>query len=94
MRFYRVFQVGNCRSKYRRVMFREPVVKEMLKSPQDLARRWAARMSTPEYTHSADGSERLADDWTVEDAKSILEPLSELAKKTVAGHQMYLLLEW
>jgi hypothetical protein len=74
--------------------FRESIVDEMLKSPQELARKWATRMSTPEYTHSADGSRRLQDDWTVDDALSILGPLAELAKKTNAGQRLYLLLEW
>jgi hypothetical protein len=74
--------------------FREPIVEEMLKHPYVLAQKWAATMSSPEYTHSADGSQRLADDWTVDDAQSILKPLSELANKANAGQRLYLLLEW
>src|SRR5262249_25117518 len=76
------------------LVFRESIVAEMLKSPQKLARQWAARMSTPEYTHSADGSTRLLDDWSVDDALGILGPLVELAKKANAGQRLYLLLEW
>jgi hypothetical protein len=76
------------------LMFRESIVEQMLTSPQELARKWAARMSTPEYTHSADGSRRLQDDWTVDDALSILGPLAERAKKARAGQRLYLLLEW
>ena len=56
------------------------------------AEEWAARMSTPEYTHSANG-ERLENDWTVEDALTILKPLVELARKQSDGQSMYLLME-
>ena len=49
------------------MVFRPSIVNEMLKAPQQLAEKWAARMSTPEYTHSADGSNRLQDDWSVDD---------------------------
>ncbi len=51
-------------------------------------------MSMPEYTHSADGSNRLEDDWSVDDALSILTPLGNLAKKAAPGQRLYLLLEW
>jgi hypothetical protein len=74
--------------------FRPSIVDEILKAPQQLAQKWAARMSTPEYTHSADGSNRLQDDWTVDDALSILGPLHDLARKASPGRRLYLLLEW
>jgi len=76
------------------MVFRPSIVDGILKAPQPLAQRWAAHMSTPEYTHSADGSNRLQDDWTVEDALSILRPLGDLAKKASQGQRLYLLLEW
>lgn len=57
-----------------------------------LAHAWAARMSTPEYTHSVSG-ERLCDDWPVEFAMDILKSLVELARQQAEGQSMYLLLE-
>jgi hypothetical protein len=75
-------------------VFRPSIVDGLLKAPQQLAQKWAAQMSTPEYTHSVDGSKRLQDDWAVDDALSILRPLGELAKKATPGQRLYLLLEW
>lgn len=74
--------------------FREAVVERMRSSPQAVASKWAAQMSTPEFTHSVDGDTRVQDDWTVEDALSILTPLVELAHRAGAGQRLYLLLEW
>jgi hypothetical protein len=76
------------------LVFRQSIVDGILKSPQELGQKWAARMSTPEYTHSADGSNRLQDDWSVDDALGILRPLSDLATKATPGQRLYLLLEW
>jgi hypothetical protein len=76
------------------LVFRQSIVDGILKASQQLAEKWAARMSTPEYTHSADGSNRLQDDWSVDDALSILRPLGDLAKKAIPGQRLYLLLEW
>ena len=76
------------------LVFRPSIVDGILKSPPQLAQKWAERMSSPEYTHSADGSNRLQDDWSVDDALSILRPLSDLAKKATPGQRLYLLLEW
>lgn len=76
------------------LVFRPPIVDGILKAPQQLAQRWAAHMSTPEYTHSADGSDRLEEDWTEDDARSVLTPLGDLAKKARPGQCLYLLLEW
>ncbi len=75
-------------------VFRQSIVDQILKAPQDMAQQWAARMSTPEYTHSADGSERLQDDWSVDDALSILNPLGDLARNASQGQRVYLLVEW
>jgi hypothetical protein len=76
------------------LVFRQSIVEEIQKAPQQLAQKWAKRMSTPEYTHSADGSNRLQDDWSVDDVLSILRPLGDLAKKASPGQRLYLLLEW
>lgn len=57
-----------------------------------VAEKWAARMSTPEHTHAVSG-ERLEDDWTVDDALTILKPIVELARKQADGQSMYLLME-
>src|SRR5262249_32279323 len=76
------------------LVFRQSIVDEMLRAPKELAQKWAARMSTPEYTHSADGSNRLEDDWSLDDALRILKPLSELTKKGSPGQRLYLLIEW
>lgn len=76
------------------MVFRPSIVDEILKAPEQLAQKWAARMSTPEYTHSADGSNRLQDDWSVDDALSVLRPLGDLATKVRPGQRLYLLLEW
>jgi hypothetical protein len=76
------------------LVFRESVVEAMLRSQREVARKWAARMSMPQYTHSADGSCRVQPDWSVDDALNILGPLVELAKEARAGQRLYLLLEW
>ena len=57
-----------------------------------IAEKWAATMSTPEYTHSIDGN-RLSEGWTVEDASGILSNIAELARRQEAGQSMYLLTE-
>jgi hypothetical protein len=60
-------------------------------SLQAIAEKWAATMSTPEYTHSVSG-ERLNDGWTVSEAIEILYLLVELARQGV-DQRMYLLIE-
>jgi hypothetical protein len=57
-----------------------------------VAKRWAATMSTPEYTHSVSG-EKLSDGWTVSDAMEILKPIVALARKAAGGQELYLLIE-
>jgi hypothetical protein len=57
-----------------------------------LARQWAARMSTPEHTHSVSGV-KLSDGWTAAEALEILRPIAALARKATGGRQMYLLTE-
>lgn len=61
-------------------------------SLRSLAEKWAARMSTPEFTHSVSGV-RLSDGWTVDDALGILKPLVELAKQQTINQSMFLLIE-
>jgi len=76
------------------LVFRQSIVEAILRSPEELARKWAARMSTPEFTHSADGNNRLEDDWSIDDALRVLGPLGNLAKMATPGQSLYLLLEW
>lgn len=57
-----------------------------------LASLWAARMSTPEHTHSVSGT-RISDDWTIEDALSLLNPIAALVKRQSDGQALYLLME-
>ncbi len=57
-----------------------------------VAQRWAAVMSTPEFTHSV-GGERVVDDWTAEEAMSILKPLAELAKQHDNAQSMFVIVE-
>ena len=57
-----------------------------------VAEKWAATMSTPEYTHSMDGN-RLSEGWTVEDASGILSNITELARRQEPGQSLYLLTE-
>ncbi len=59
---------------------------------QTLAEKWAAHMSTPDYTHSLDG-EQLSEGWTTEDALSQLMPIAELARQQTGNQSMYLLIE-
>lgn len=73
---------------------RTAIVDAIVQAPQPLAERWAAHMSTPEYTHSANGSRRLHDDWRVDDALSILQSIGSVAKHARPGVCLYLLLEW
>jgi len=75
-------------------VFRPSIVEEVIRAPQVLGHKWAARMSTRNYTHSADGSTRVQDDWSVDDALNILTPLGELAEKASPGQRLYLLIEW
>jgi len=57
-----------------------------------IAKQWAARMSTPEYTHSVSG-DRISDDWSLEDAVSLLNPMAQLARRHTDGQSLYLLIE-
>lgn len=59
---------------------------------QKVAQKWAAAMSTPEYTHAVSG-QKLYDGWTAGEALELLQPLVDLARKASAGQQMYLLIE-
>ncbi len=57
-----------------------------------IAERWAKTMSTPDYTHSVSG-DRLSDDWSVDYALSILNPIVTLAKQHSAGQSLFILIE-
>jgi len=56
------------------------------------AEKWAATMSTPEYTRSMTGS-NIKDGWTASEAMEILRPIVALARQAGAGQRMYLLIE-
>lgn len=60
---------------------------------EPVAERWAEIMSQPEYTHSVSG-ERVNEDWTLDEALSILGPILDLVQEANHGSQMYLLCEW
>jgi hypothetical protein len=57
-----------------------------------IGERWAAIMSTPDYTDSVSG-DRLSNGWNVEDAIDIIEPIHRLAQQMSHGQGMYLLVE-
>jgi hypothetical protein len=57
-----------------------------------IAKRWAATMSTPEYTHSVSGN-KISDGWATDYALAILQPLVALARQAAGGQEMYLLTE-
>jgi hypothetical protein len=59
---------------------------------KDVARQWAAVMSTRDYTHSISGR-RLSKGWTIKQASESLDPLIALAQKSKPGQRMYLLTE-
>jgi hypothetical protein len=62
------------------------------KGLKTVAGKWAAAMSTPEYTHSVSGV-KLNDGWSKSDALEILRPIVALAQKAAAGQRVYLLIE-
>jgi hypothetical protein len=68
------------------------LAKLMSLDQQDVARRWAAAMSTPEDVELAPG-QALSDEWTDSGALELLQQLVGLAKKANAAQQMYLLTE-
>jgi hypothetical protein len=57
-----------------------------------VARRWAATMSSPEYTHSVSGA-KISDGWAAAEAGEILRQLVALARQAADGQEMYLLTE-
>ena len=57
-----------------------------------IAKKWAAEMSTPDFTHSVSG-ERIKDDMTLDEALSVVRPIADLAKKQENDQSMYLLTE-
>lgn len=62
------------------------------RSLSEIAERWAASMSTPEFTHSAAGTQ-LNEGWTTEDALAPITNLAALSRTVRDGQSMYLLLE-
>ena len=75
-------------------VFREQIRQAIREDTQLIAEQWAERMSTPDFTHSADGSRRLQPDWTIDDARSILDQLLSLLQPEQTDHRLYLLTEW
>lgn len=61
-------------------------------SLQSLSSRWAAAISTPDYTHAIDGV-RIKDDWDAAFALSLLEPIAGIARRAISGQTMFLLTE-
>jgi hypothetical protein len=59
---------------------------------QAVAAKWAARMSTPEHTHSVTGA-KLNDGWAAREAMEILRPIVALTRQATCGQRMYLLIE-
>jgi len=57
-----------------------------------IAERWAAKMSSEEFTHSVTG-DRVADDWTPGEAIALLEPIADLARRITGSQGLYLLVE-
>jgi hypothetical protein len=57
-----------------------------------IAARWAATMSTPDYTHSVTG-EKLEDGWSTADALDVLRPLVGLVRQASSEQRLYLLVE-
>jgi hypothetical protein len=62
------------------------------KGLEAVAKAWAQIMSTPEHTHSVTGK-RISEDWTTNDALSLVQPIAALAQHTIGGKGMYLLIE-
>ena len=59
---------------------------------EGLAKQWAAAMSTPELTHSVSGV-RLQDDWSIDDAFELLQPIQQLATRAGQAENLLLLTE-
>ncbi len=58
-----------------------------------VAGKWAESMSTPEHTHSVSGV-RLSDGWTIDEARSALQPIAELVQSAAPNQRLFLLTEW
>jgi hypothetical protein len=58
----------------------------------DVAKNWAAAMSTREHTHNVSGV-KLNDGWRASDAHGILHEMATLALKATNGQRLYLLVE-
>jgi len=60
---------------------------------RQLAAKWAAVMSTPQFTHSVSGV-RVEDDWTSKTALALLQPIVDLLRKRTDHETLYLLVEY
>jgi hypothetical protein len=58
----------------------------------EVAKVWAAEMSTPKHTHTMKGK-KLSDGWTTDQALQLLKPIAALARQAIPGQDMYLLIE-
>jgi hypothetical protein len=59
---------------------------------QDLARKWAAVMSSPRHTHTLGGM-KVSSGWTAECARGTVEAILRLARQRDGSQAMYLLIE-
>jgi hypothetical protein len=57
-----------------------------------MATKWAATLSTREYTHSTSGV-KSNDGWSQIDALAVLQPIVDLAQRATAAQRLYLLIE-
>lgn len=57
-----------------------------------IAKLWAEIMSGPDHTHSVSGM-KLSDGWQVSDAKEILQPIVDLARRAAGEQAVYVLIE-
>jgi hypothetical protein len=72
--------------------FRTELLRALVASPRDAARKWAAEMSRPEDTHTQAGV-RIAQDWSTDDALEIIQQLIALMPRGPDGTKLYLLVE-
>ncbi len=59
---------------------------------RSMATKWAATLSTREYTHSTSGV-KSNDGWSQIDALAVLQPIVDLAQRATAAQRLYLLIE-
>jgi len=71
---------------------RKELLHAVAATPDEYARKWAVKMSTPEFTHSQTGV-RVSPDWTTEDASRIIKQLVRLTPTVANDASLYLLIE-